>query len=523
LVGANQCLVHRRDYAPASATDVPGHGEIVSNLRVGGAMRAEGRAAIVVLVAAVMLVIAAPSEAASPVVARLSFVPDSGPVIAGSGVAWTERSGSGSLGVVVQDSDGLRRRVAEVVRTDPWLLTFSDLAGTPEQVLFTVLRNEVTEDPAGGAVQVLPYAGDPRGVLAPLSGPVPAGGTDSGLRLIDAWRGELAFSGPRSQDRTIDGPAGPFLLPSGALMPRVAGKWAAWIEQTTIGGSQRPVVVMRNLVTGEQRLRHVLPPNWVSGLDIAEDGSAAVTTWRRDPSRVTLWVAKPGDHRLRALRTLSRGYRSARIQPGAIVTVSAPKGPPQGRISDGTLQVVDLDGGAPRTIATAVEDQADYSRYDADERSVVWMHRTCTGVEINRAAIGQHAPAQSPPRLCALRLRGALSRTRRGIEMTVSCAGFVRNCHLNNTTAQVRGPNGRWQTVAAAGPTDPDGAETPGGALAILHLTKHGRTLLRPCPDHLPLRVAAVQGDPTFIGTHPDLGAPRAPSQHRSTSATLAC
>ena len=416
--------------------------------------------------------------ASAQVQARIAYVPETGPVLTGSSVAWAERHRDGSVSVREVPERTSQVRTVRRFATSGGSRVNVALAGSKAWLGVEVDRTFSTEDPAiPGRVQ-RSFGRSLGGTLRQLSLECSRDLGDFGVRSIDAYADVLAFRGPNCREgsrMTADGRL-EATYPDGAFGLRTAGRFAAWFEGPSSEG--RYSVVVRRVDTQHEVLRVASKAFTGPTRDLAVDvdGTVAVLLTDTRGPKVSglpvegLAVVSPSEPRPRLLRRHVASSAPVQLLGRRILVLLSERGKPQ------RLAVLDAKTGRILASGTGVNVEPAFSvDFDSDGDRVASVVRQCHRVAITVTELPPRPVVRN--RRCRLRLADRPLLSGRHLRLRVSCRGFTQAC-------QVR------VKLRIAGQPVARGLSGPGGHVAV-RLNGRERRLLRRRPR---LRIDAAYG-----------------------------
>jgi hypothetical protein len=310
------------------------------------------------------------------------------------------------------------------------------------------------------------------------------------MRSIDVDRASFVSHGPECRHWTTglirgDGNTELAPLPDGITLPRIAGRYVAWLELTphAASGNVGDVVVRdRDLNTEVYRLPRA-SVGFVSSLSLRDDGTVALSSLST-PGRGRVEWASPAEPFLHPVGPPADGYE-VRIAGDLIGYHRTRFDPSSGTVPDpdsyrsevGTLTLDGMDRIAGTGVASA---------FDFDGTRLAWATAGCTHATLRVRTVGE--PLVPSARAdCALRLAEAPRLRPGGVRFRLSCTGFGRGCRAGFIEVTTPAPGGRPVLVALL-------RHTSAGSAITVPLTHAGIRVVRRRPNRLITISAGVQG-----------------------------
>jgi hypothetical protein len=388
------------------------------------------------------------------------FVPLGAPALAGDNLLWAQRRGSG-FELMQRTSSGTVRSVLSRQGTSG-RRAYARLEASPSHFVLETSQSVpstcVKCDPPLPLLTI--EAGTLGGIVEPLGSTCEY---DSTLyeRPIDVDGDSFAVHGPQCRHWTAgtfrgDGSPEFAPLPDRIVLPRVAGRFVAWLELETHSASQTTGdVVVRDRDSNSEVYR--LPRasiDFLTSLSLREDGTVALSTVSSDKGARAAW-ASPAEPFLHPVGAPGDGYDEVRIAGDLIgyhrtrLGLSGAAGvAPHSYVSEvGTLTLAGTDRIAGTGVATAFDVFGSRgARFDFDGRKVAWASAGCKHATVHVRTVGDELV--SSPQSCPLRLAAA-PRLRDGqVRFRLDCAGFGRRCRAGTVEMTTPSPGGHHVLVA---------------------------------------------------------------------------
>lgn len=401
------------------------------------------------------------------------YLPAAGPALTPSRVVWGESLPGGGIRILSADAQGDTRTLLRQDSAPSYALSGRLRASADRLVL------ELTSGFTGCSDK---YCDPP-----PAQSTILAGTLDSPFQSLSAAPCSSAFNGAQDdvdgntvvyRDSTCSGGAwidfgaadpSAHQLPSPVSLPRIAGRFIAWVTPANVPGLERyknnDIVVYDRLAAAEvYRVRADSLKGGVSSLAVLADGTIVYTVVGDYGYGALAW-ASPGDpspHVLReglydeVVKVFGRaggGVAIAQVLPTGVQSVG----------------VLSLDGGT-NFIGNALA-RAGIDPVGFDGNRIAWTSVGCESTTIHVRSLDE-PPANSVQTPCPLRLAAPPTARGHAINLALDCTGFGSPCQSAGVVVTARLGGSSYPVVVAK----LSGAKrTP----ALVPLTRAGRRLAR--------------------------------------------
>jgi hypothetical protein len=444
--------------------------------------------------AAIALVLLLPASASAKVsTLRIDEVPLAGPILAGEGVLWIERSSAGGVRVMrARPGEGvkvLEELPPEGTGSQPYLAASTSRAIFSNQIF---VRSPLSGSTVGGPREV--RTGGLDGPFDRLVRCSDEGTFGERHRSVDVDGEVVAYRDCGTSGGVIRDMSPTPMLPERRVTDRaqrlrLAGRYAAWV----VGDERVDVVVYDRLLDTEvYRLTAAMIPGAVRGLDVQNDGTVAFSYVEESPRVMRVAWASLADPTVHQLPLTPKLSYDVKLSGGRLAFHRGTAG--DFDVPFGEVGLTDLQGNS-RVLARPAQDHIYREHFDFDGVQIAWLFVGCSSATIHIQGIDDPPELLRPRSGCPLRFARQPSVRRDGrIRLSPDCRLFYENdCFISRieirTSRKVRAPGSsrRRRIALAAG-------RSVNGRPPRLRLSREGRALLR-AHGAVKARITAVLRD----------------------------